>query len=66
MRLVRFEPMTPLSLSRLSHRHIFGSNIVLPPKSEPPFVRKDRFTEITVHVPHTRVKGAPPSLTPTD
>ena len=29
-------------------------------QSHPPFVRKDRNNEITIHVPPTRVKGAPP------
>ena len=52
------KPVSPPSFRierRLSH-----------PNRTLPFMRKDRNTEIIIHVPHTRVKGAPPSLTPTN
>ena len=52
--LTNGEAILPQSLSR---------TVSFPPQSDPPFVRKDRSNEITIHVPPTLVKGAPPLLT---
>ena len=52
-----FEPKTPLQLTRQSCHRLCKSDGVLPAPIGPPFVRKDRNNEITIHVPSARVQG---------
>ena len=65
-----FELTTPLEVSR---KPCHGLAMIFPsrtvsflPQSDHPFLRKEQTYEITIHVPLTRVRGAPPLLTQTD